>query len=906
MPQKRISFSSFDRRLVVAGGREQTGLAGLRRASGVAPEQTTSIMSRWGSPLLYPNIGAIQLYYWGGDRYAYDGTNLYKNGVIFLSGFDGSKLTFNSMPPGTGVEDYLFILGGGKTPFKIAPDGTTSNWGIVAPLDGMQARTAATDTTTIDTFDSSAANWTPVNCSVANESTIVQAGTGSLKITPTAGPWSITWTLVSTLNLAVYADNIISLTTDYISLWFNCKHPTTTIWLEVLFDVNDGSFKKDYYSAVIQVVPTTANKHAADAAVIISAPADAWFQVAIAKSQWLRTGTNLNLDWSMVQAIRIQGGYLPPDSNPPQNAPVYVDNFTMFGGYPLGTGPIALQGGATFQYQVTYGNDITGNDSNPNDTPLVISNVAEQPVVLYNVPISSDPQVTNRKLWRTQEGGAALFYLDKIPDNTTTTYTDVTSSIPMELILTPWVKNVTILPAYYVNEGNGYYAFTVSGGTTGNTPPNWNIPTTTWAAKEPIDVAGETLLPSQTKTANYSAFKALSAGVTGVVEPNWLSVPSVGDTIVDGTVTWQNIGPLITSDGLVNWQTQGLNAVPVLGNDEVLLDNAPPLITYGDAYGPFQGSMFWTRDSYPGNERNVYASPPGRPESVGQVYFVSSQNDPMQKLMEYDGVLWALSQDHAFYAQGTYPSIAFVAVMGAHGTTQPYTLTRVHGIGLIYWAHDGIRILSWGSSRLIAFPEISPILRGQMEENIPAWSYLTPPTWSARIKDEILFSDGQRLTLALAYDGLKSGELIWRVPGPVMTAAYHDEQTGEVQASWGQNIYQFEQPGTLLDGSNPIAFEVQSPGDFPDPGAQFTTQRLYIAANLNVSAVGQVLTPTLIIDGVERTLPVLPAKSGRFTYELAPKMVGRLFDGVRLTGNLTGRVEIYNISADVWLGEQQE
>jgi hypothetical protein len=103
-----------------------------------------------------------------------------------------------------------------------------------------------------------------------------------------------------------------------------------------------------------------------------------------------------------------------------------------------------------------------------------------------------------------------------------------------------------------------------------------------------------------------------------------------------------------------------------------------------------------------------------------------------------------------------------------------------------------------------------------------------------------------------------------------------------------------------------VDFEIQSPGDMPDSGAQFTGQRLYITANLNVSGVPQVITPTLIVDGAEIVLPQI-TNTERGTIELPiSKYHGRFFDGVRLDGCLTGRIEIFRIEADVWLGEQSE
>ena len=102
--------------------------------------------------------------------------------------------------------------------------------------------------------------------------------------------------------------------------------------------------------------------------------------------------------------------------------------------------------------------------------------------------------------------------------------------------------------------------------------------------------------------------------------------------------------------------------------------------------------------------------------------------------------------------------------------------------------------------------------------------------------------------------------------------------------------------------SSPIPFQIQSMGVMPNIGKQFTTKRLYITANLNVSGVQQTITPVLIVDGAEHALPPI-TNTQRTTIELTPQVTGRFFDGVRLTGNLTGRIEIFRIECDIWLGE---
>lgn len=915
MPQKRISFTNFDRRLVLAGGREQTGPAGLRRASGVAPELTTSTLSRWGSQLLY-NINAIQTYYWNNARYQYDGSNLYKNGVSIKSGFNGNRITFNSMPPQPGLQDYLFILGGGVAPFKISPAGGITNWGIVAPVNQLVGTNIAQDQIVIDSFNGSAASYTTkTNVTLADESTIVAVGSGSLRVNPGSNAaYSFSKAYGSAQNWNYYSNGDFSLNTDVFQMWiYISSYPgdvSTATWLEIDVDIDDQTFKKNWYSCSIGLIPATAPNprlplhHNVNVTYVFQV--GQWLQVTIPKSQFMRNGTEYQLDWSMVQALQFKGG------NFVSTGFIYLDNFTLSGGCAMGAGPAVGNGGSEYDYYTTYLNLTTGSESNGQQTPTKVFNVQDNKVALSNIPISTDAQVTARNLYRSSAQtipGAVFpaYYLDTIWDNSTTTYTDNTADFSVPLVTTPWVKSIAVPPSdpthisaanYFIDAGNGYYFELTTPGTTGAQPPSWVIPTTQWSANS-IFLLNETVAPLK---AAGQFWIVTTAGTSGLTQPNWAGSPGIGNTITDGTVVWTNQGTQTTVDNSAVWTFQGINSTNTLSQLPLLFDNTPPQSTYDDAYGPFENSMVWTRDS--AATGYVYVSPPGRPESVGQAYPVSSSNDPMQKVVEWDGVLWALSTQRAYRSQGSYPAIAFPAVDDSLGTLKPYTVVPVKLIGLIYWAPDGIRIMNYSGSVLIGFRELAPIFRGQTEENVPAWNETTGPVWAEEVRNEVVFSDGSTLTLGLTYDGTSAP--VWRQPGQILTAGYYEHQTGEFQAAFGGNVYLFEHPSALLDGSTPIPYEIQSPGDMPDSGAQFTGQRLYITANLNVSSVAQVITPSLIVDGTVNVLPAV-TNTARTTIELPiSKYHGRFFDGVRLDGSLTGRIEIFRVEADVWLGEQGE
>lgn len=932
MPSKRISFSNFNRSLVLAGGREQGGPLAVRRASGVAPERTTSVLSRWGSSLLW-NINAIQLYYWNGVRYAYDGSSLYANGVSIqsainaatgASGFNGGRLTFNSMPPQVGLNDYLFILGGGVTPFKIDPSGNVTLWGIVAPGNSMQANNIANDQIVIDSFNGNANGWVTVaNVSSIKSSTNVpgqggQSNSMVLEVTtgvPQAGEIKRSGAGFP-LNLGTYSNGDISLQTDIFQFWFlvdsSGTNPFSASWIDLAFDVNDGTFKKDYYHLTVALVSLgSTNPHTDHAAqVTIAIQPEEWTQITLAKSQFIRVGNELQFDWTNVVAMRIRTGHF--NGNDP-----YFYQLNLLGGSAMGAGPAAGNGGSEYDYFAVFKNLTTGSQSNPQPVASRVFDVSVNKVALSQIPVSTDAQVGARDLYRTtalnQPGGGIAFYLDTIYDNTTTTYTDQFSDFSVRQATTPWQKSVNVPPngaaPYYIDAGNGYYFLLTTAGLTNSTPPTWKIPTTFWT---PISafIVGETIAPLAAKGQWY---QVTTAGMSGLVTPNFGSLAA---TITDGTVVWTLIGLQTTTDNTAVWTFQGINSTPTITDLQMLLDNAPPQITYGDAFGPFQGGMFWCRDSAAGAQGRVYASPPGRPESVGMEFLMGTTNDPTQKLIEWDGYLWLATDEKFGIISGTYPQLTFQPTLGAHGTMLPYTIVRVQTLGLMYWAADGIRLLNWGGSRLIGFDQLAPIFRGQFAEDISIpWSFLNPPIWAARIKDEVIFSNNV-LTLAFAYDGVPDGQLAWRLPGPAMTAAYHNEVTGDIMASFGGNTYLYEQPGQLSDAGMAIGFELQSAADMPDVGAEFTTQRLYITANLQLTpnqfnvagaTTPQVLTPTLIVDGTELPLPPITGSgtpNSRQTFELSPKMHGRFFDGVRLTGNLTTRIEVFRIEADVWLGEQ--
>ncbi len=79
----------------------------------------------------------------------------------------------------------------------------------------------------------------------------------------------------------------------------------------------------------------------------------------------------------------------------------------------------------TYQYVVTFVNG-DGRESNPT-TPISVSVVGGPSVVdLTGIPVSSDPQVVDRNIYRTFAGGARFFFVQSVGDNVATVDLDNT------------------------------------------------------------------------------------------------------------------------------------------------------------------------------------------------------------------------------------------------------------------------------------------------------------------------------------------------------------------------------------------------------------------------------------------------------------------------------------------------
>jgi len=102
-------------------------------------------------------------------------------------------------------------------------------------------------------------------------------------------------------------------------------------------------------------------------------------------------------------------------------------NVTLMGLDAPTTAPTATDSGVagnlngTYSWKVTFVSPTHESHGSPASNTLTVTN---KQVNLSNIPVSSDPQVIKRRIYRTLAGGTVYKFVGEINDNTTTTFTD--------------------------------------------------------------------------------------------------------------------------------------------------------------------------------------------------------------------------------------------------------------------------------------------------------------------------------------------------------------------------------------------------------------------------------------------------------------------------------------------------
>lgn len=161
-----------------------------------------------------------------------------------------------------------------------------------------------------------------------------------------------------------------------------------------------------------------------------SPSANQWNSLSLTGAGGARTGTAANLyDAAVFDDLFYLGNGV--DGNLKYNGTtVYNMGITA----PSTTATVALAAAGagnltngTYSYKITFYNSTLGHESNPSSVTAdvtVVDKTTDGKVALTDIPVSTDAQVNQRRIWRTTVGGGVWLLLATINDNTTTTYTD--------------------------------------------------------------------------------------------------------------------------------------------------------------------------------------------------------------------------------------------------------------------------------------------------------------------------------------------------------------------------------------------------------------------------------------------------------------------------------------------------
>lgn len=780
--------------LWVTGSPEFMPKGKLRRAKGLHRLRATTLRSRWGSTLLH-SLDAHSLFRFNDVRFQGAGAILYRAGASILTGLDGTRLSFVKMPPtvdtdlsAVAIADHLFVTGGGLLR-KVNAAGAVTNWGIAAPPDGFTATKAAQKSKVIDAMEA-AGGWTGVSATLANEATIKQEGTNSMRMTVVASTVG-TASKALTPDLSIFGAGETSPDEDYIAVWVRVDNPSNLEYLQIQFDISGGAFATDFYTRTIfasaeippatqfitqqagigslaqfnrneqlfirdadgELIPVTDTTQILDSLgqVSISVAQGAWVKLRIAKASFQKMGSSANT-WANVAAVR-----LTAKTNSRGTVIVYWDDLKIIGG---GGGLLG-----DYKYHVTFRNTVTNSRSNSNPTAVEVTAVERQNVSLAALPISGDAQVDQREIWRTVGNGTLFFRIGTVDDNSTLTFTD----------------NVA-----------DYYG---------------------------LDSAA-------------------------------------------GAVVMENL--------------------------ELQLDNDPPVSTYERTFGPFASRVWWCADTATGAKGRVYYSPANRAEAVQGFLQVTNDDDPTQVGIIWNDAAYVFTEGKLFQIVGTDEPFIPREVYGVPGTIQPDTV-KGSPYGIIYQANDGVRIFDGATSRLASFEDISVLFQGESAGGIAAFEGVVADYGN----DEYYISD----TVATLALNLRSGG--WREVGIEANALYHEQDSRLMIVSSGSKVMILEDENVLTDDGATVSFDVETRSALTDVADLGIVQYAFIDIDTN----DEILSPTLILDGVSVDLPDLLTS----TRQVVEYKIGRSarVASMRLQGNLSNQVEVFEISLDAYVSSRE-
>ncbi len=347
----------------------------------------------------------------GSTRYIGVGTVVKRNfdpGINIITGLSGARLTAAQMSPSTATpEMWTYFANGNGTIHGTTGDcrrkdnGTvTRNWGIEGPA---LAPTVAL------------VNHKPQNYLIEDfaSSYAPQDGVGSSAGAAT-GPYETsgqTFTVTLTKSDRFRRSNALDLSkldeTAFVRAMVRVSRTEDVDHLELAFDVDDGTFTKDYYAASI---PISEFPHD-----------NTWTEIRVRKSDFTRvapTGGSTKT-WANVSAVQITVATI--DTQTSGTVKISFDDMRM---------EEDSHADGVVDYKLTFWNNDLKIRSNSRTLANVYAgrecisdpiNASRQGVTVTRVSSTSDVQVTHWEVWRRNQNGAGIFqFVDRVPIGLTT------------------------------------------------------------------------------------------------------------------------------------------------------------------------------------------------------------------------------------------------------------------------------------------------------------------------------------------------------------------------------------------------------------------------------------------------------------------------------------------------------
>lgn len=901
----------------------------LRHAQGLSNIRVGTLKSRRGSTQLstFPPTGLYStsvphsLYRFNGATYAGVGNFIYRDGVPFITILDGGRLAFVKAQRTVGVGDLLYVAGGGNL-LKFDTSGFQLPWGVQQAPDGFLANKLAYKTRNVPL---SAMGLT----STSEDSVSTQEIFGGA------------------IDFTTFGDGSPSSLGDYLVLYLSALRPQNIDSIQIAFIASGPLLtSRPYFLRKFTVaLPSSGDSAAADVQTGLSSdtrpqpvstggvsltpiediaafqrfltsgfsagqlthsatrqrrlvgtdrygvpvytyveapktivgglsnlivtpstldpPGDNWVALLIPKNTFVATpDTAGNLpSWNAIEGVRVT---LQQSSNNTDPAKITVSPLPAIPG--VGLGVMSMVGGSpifgTVKYRITQVDDVSGAEGNPNPAYLDVI-LGQQPEVLSimgNLAVGMSNVDTTATLVDATgfnpTGGKIRI------DDEYMLYTGVAANT-----LTGITRGADI-SQIVAHSANAVVQFITE-------------PTAFSVNRHPVQL---TRLPTPDSGTHLRLYRTLG---------NQEILFKLTDLIAGETPNY-DAGAGTFLDDYADFAILE-NPPHVVGTKEILFDNIAPVGTYDDAVGPHLGRIWWARNDVDGERHRLYYSPPGRWESVANFIEITQSDDPIQKLVIWQGQLFAFTKFHIIAIGGDTEPFSFQQVAGAPGTVQPFAVVPTSA-GIFYIARDGLRVFNGVQSALAGFDAIGPLFRGESAEDLSPFV----PIVGAFARDELWLSDTEQ-TLVFNINGT------WRRWAYGTNSFFYDESVNDLLGGLVKpdtdpltgTIWAIERVNAITDADSPIAIDWQTGSIAPSVDATQLVQRLYVYASCN----GQVLTPSLILDDDEIVLPTFTGATPR-NFEFSVNRDARLV-AVRFQGNIVQPIEIARIEIDVDIPGQQ-